>query len=104
MNSTRQPLPNDKTLTSLTIARGRRRLLCWLIALGTLCALPGALWQAGVAQAAHAPQPIALTQRPVLQQPTMPMAALALRFGPLLPKLIGMNKPATYLLLVQNSD
>jgi hypothetical protein len=37
------------------------------------------------------------------QQALSPMA-LGLRFGPLLPELLGINRPATYLLLVQNND
>lgn len=51
-----------------------------------------------VAQAAD-PQP----PESQLQQ-NLPPAALGMQLGPLLPKLIGMNGPATYLILVQNND
>jgi hypothetical protein len=37
-------------------------------------------------------------------QQNVPPAALGLQLGPLLPKLIGLNGPVTYLILVQNND
>ena len=41
--------------------------------------------------------------RTPIEQPISP-AALGMRLGPLLPDLIGMNGPVTYLILVQNND
>jgi hypothetical protein len=37
-------------------------------------------------------------------QQNLPPAALGMQLGPLLPKLLGLNGPATYLILIQNND
>lgn len=37
-------------------------------------------------------------------QQSLPPAALGMQLGPLLPKLLGLNGPVTYLILVQNND
>jgi hypothetical protein len=70
----------------------RWRLLLAGLTFALLCALlPAAQTTQG-----------AMPQRPPQQE--LSLAMLGMRLGPLLPQLVGLNEPVTYLILVQNND
>jgi hypothetical protein len=69
----------------------------WPLLLAALTlALVGALFPTGQTTQG------AMPHRPPQQE--LSLAALGMRLGPLLPQLVGLKKPVTYLLLVQNND
>ncbi len=67
-------------------------------------ALHAELAQQALSQVPVSQLPIALVKRLVQVQPLLPMLDAGLQLGPVLPTLLGVKGPKTYLILVQNNQ